>query len=172
MRLFCKLLSAGNHIGVFSEQDADEVFLLRSEEHTSELQSPMYLVCRLLLEKKNLLLVDLDEAVMQPQARERLTGDSLALRALVFMMRKDEVAPVAGAVAALADACEAHGRALDVPAGSARAPRACPIELGARALPQREVRRVPLLFGLVFLFFDARARLRVLHSFPTRRSSD
>src|SRR5437762_9356547 len=27
--------------------------LNRSEEHTSELQSPMYLVCRLLLEKKN-----------------------------------------------------------------------------------------------------------------------
>src|SRR5437879_7933376 len=30
------------------EDDAD----MRSEEHTSELQSPMYLVCRLLLEKK------------------------------------------------------------------------------------------------------------------------
>src|SRR5437762_6511553 len=29
----------------------------RSEEHTSELQSPMYLVCRLLLEKKNEQLV-------------------------------------------------------------------------------------------------------------------
>src|SRR5437764_11466008 len=28
----------------------------RSEEHTSELQSPMYLVCRLLLEKKKILL--------------------------------------------------------------------------------------------------------------------
>src|SRR5437763_7305297 len=28
------------------------VFKARSEEHTSELQSPMYLVCRLLLEKK------------------------------------------------------------------------------------------------------------------------
>src|ERR1017187_4659612 len=28
------------------------VFMARSEEHTSELQSPMYLVCRLLLEKK------------------------------------------------------------------------------------------------------------------------
>src|SRR5437762_7597983 len=27
-------------------------FEIRSEEHTSELQSPMYLVCRLLLEKK------------------------------------------------------------------------------------------------------------------------
>src|SRR5437762_6444542 len=28
---------------------------VRSEEHTSELQSPMYLVCRLLLEKKKTL---------------------------------------------------------------------------------------------------------------------
>src|SRR5690348_17720134 len=27
--------------------------VLRSEEHTSELQSPVHLVCRLLLEKKN-----------------------------------------------------------------------------------------------------------------------
>src|SRR5437879_8027845 len=29
-----------------------DVTFRRSEEHTSELQSPMYLVCRLLLEKK------------------------------------------------------------------------------------------------------------------------
>src|SRR5437762_13192859 len=29
----------------------------RSEEHTSELQSPMYLVCRLLLEKKNIIIL-------------------------------------------------------------------------------------------------------------------
>src|SRR5437763_6290439 len=29
-----------------------EIVEVRSEEHTSELQSPMYLVCRLLLEKK------------------------------------------------------------------------------------------------------------------------
>src|ERR1017187_6098238 len=29
------------------------VVRIRSEEHTSELQSPMYLVCRLLLEKKH-----------------------------------------------------------------------------------------------------------------------
>src|SRR5437879_10503898 len=33
----------------FRQTDLDET---RSEEHTSELQSPMYLVCRLLLEKK------------------------------------------------------------------------------------------------------------------------
>src|SRR5258707_6256861 len=49
----------------FKEQVVHEVFLddlyalaserseLRSEEHTSELQSRQYLVCRLLLEKKN-----------------------------------------------------------------------------------------------------------------------
>src|SRR5437764_8047987 len=29
-------------------------YAVRSEEHTSELQSPMYLVCRLLLEKKKI----------------------------------------------------------------------------------------------------------------------
>src|SRR4051794_41480229 len=34
--------------GVLFHTDAD----LRSEEHTSELQSPVHLVCRLLLEKK------------------------------------------------------------------------------------------------------------------------
>src|SRR3712207_8029840 len=32
------------------------VLLLRSEEHTSELQSRQYLVCRLLLEKKNIVV--------------------------------------------------------------------------------------------------------------------
>src|SRR3712207_7628007 len=35
--------------------DHDDVVLGRSEEHTSELQSRQYLVCRLLLEKKNCL---------------------------------------------------------------------------------------------------------------------
>src|SRR5690348_17889569 len=34
------------------DRDAGEV-ATRSEEHTSELQSPVHLVCRLLLEKKN-----------------------------------------------------------------------------------------------------------------------
>src|SRR5690348_17389955 len=34
-------------------RNLQEVFGERSEEHTSELQSPVHLVCRLLLEKKN-----------------------------------------------------------------------------------------------------------------------
>src|SRR5437879_9445997 len=33
-------------------RDHVDTVVRRSEEHTSELQSPMYLVCRLLLEKK------------------------------------------------------------------------------------------------------------------------
>src|SRR5437879_2092802 len=33
-------------------QNVELPMIYRSEEHTSELQSPMYLVCRLLLEKK------------------------------------------------------------------------------------------------------------------------
>src|SRR5437762_7909555 len=35
----------------------------RSEEHTSELQSPMYLVCRLLLEKKKIISFPIRNAV-------------------------------------------------------------------------------------------------------------
>src|SRR3712207_8107667 len=39
--------------GSFRDQDFSELFFVpRSEEHTSELQSRQYLVCRLLLEKK------------------------------------------------------------------------------------------------------------------------
>src|SRR3712207_7476695 len=37
-------------------REDDEFQALRSEEHTSELQSRQYLVCRLLLEKKKSLL--------------------------------------------------------------------------------------------------------------------
>src|SRR5437879_7896626 len=40
-------------IKAFASAGVDPKYMgMRSEEHTSELQSPMYLVCRLLLEKK------------------------------------------------------------------------------------------------------------------------
>ena len=42
---------------VFWDDVLLEQVLSRSEEHTSELQSPMYLVCRLLLEKKIFLMI-------------------------------------------------------------------------------------------------------------------
>src|SRR5437899_6607790 len=38
---------------MLGELSEDEIRFLRSEEHTSELQSLRHLVCRLLLEKKN-----------------------------------------------------------------------------------------------------------------------
>src|SRR5438876_4964665 len=40
-------------VGHARRQALRPALLLRSEEHTSELQSPVHLVCRLLLEKKN-----------------------------------------------------------------------------------------------------------------------
>src|SRR3712207_8611347 len=39
---------------------------VRSEEHTSELQSRQYLVCRLLLEKKKIILLSRQPAVSAP----------------------------------------------------------------------------------------------------------
>src|SRR5207248_5696783 len=44
-------------LGKTREEALRNLAELRSEEHTSELQSPYDLVCRLLLEKKNLLLI-------------------------------------------------------------------------------------------------------------------
>src|SRR5437879_7366635 len=41
-------------LGRGTENHISKIRKNRSEEHTSELQSPMYLVCRLLLEKKNI----------------------------------------------------------------------------------------------------------------------
>src|SRR5688500_19451842 len=43
----------------------------RSEEHTSELQSPCNLVCRLLLEKKNLQLL---QRMSEPHTRRYVTA--------------------------------------------------------------------------------------------------
>src|SRR5436189_2446587 len=40
---------------VMADAAVSVLVIVRSEEHTSELQSPMYLVCRLLLEKKKKL---------------------------------------------------------------------------------------------------------------------
>src|SRR3712207_8161305 len=52
-------LAGGVVVSVPVPQEAamprEEIDGLRSEEHTSELQSRQYLVCRLLLEKKNTL---------------------------------------------------------------------------------------------------------------------
>src|SRR3712207_7741400 len=48
-------LSEGRNTTVPELVEGTQHHLRRSEEHTSELQSRQYLVCRLLLEKKNVL---------------------------------------------------------------------------------------------------------------------
>src|SRR2546422_4439966 len=50
--------------------------LTRSEEHTSELQSRLHLVCRLLLEKKKIsYFASADEACVRLQAGHRTAAD-------------------------------------------------------------------------------------------------
>src|SRR5690348_17787024 len=48
-----ELAFAGN-FGQMAALRGDDIAAVRSEEHTSELQSPVHLVCRLLLEKKKI----------------------------------------------------------------------------------------------------------------------
>src|SRR5690554_7106587 len=50
--LFLPVFLTPSLITFFQDLNFTEVFTLRSEEHTSELQSRPHLVCRLLLEKK------------------------------------------------------------------------------------------------------------------------
>src|SRR4051794_41687882 len=45
---------AGLAAAVYGASEGLDVLEARSEEHTSELQSPVHLVCRLLLEKKKM----------------------------------------------------------------------------------------------------------------------
>src|SRR5437764_6243196 len=55
----------------------------RSEEHTSELQSPMYLVCRLLLEKKKVVtavLAVIKTRSARSEMRRALPGKRYCLR--------------------------------------------------------------------------------------------
>src|SRR5256885_573420 len=61
---------------------------VRSEEHTSELQSPCNIVCRLLLEKKYLIscLIWLDLVASLPLIKERILVIILLLHFLSLML--------------------------------------------------------------------------------------
>src|SRR5476651_2808570 len=50
---------------------------IRSEEHTSELQSRQYLVCRLLLEKKKELYREMDKRIKIIEETKTLTNTSV-----------------------------------------------------------------------------------------------
>src|SRR5207249_967297 len=85
------------------------------------------------------------QAVVQPVGGERLAGERLGLCDLVLVVREDQIQAAAVDVEVRAQVLHAHGRALDVPAGTAGTPGAVPGRLaGLRRLPEGEVARVPL----------------------------
>src|SRR3712207_7461176 len=55
-----EVLSHPPDVVVLGDGDGDRTLARRSEEHTSELQSRQYLVCRLLLEKKKKMIILFD----------------------------------------------------------------------------------------------------------------
>src|SRR5258708_25749705 len=69
------------HRGDWRADDHD----VRSEEHTSELQSPDHLVCRLLLEKKNTLPISIAPSIVTiQQPANRSSSASATSRACAF----------------------------------------------------------------------------------------
>src|SRR2546423_9381694 len=67
------LFDAGAFTASIVARGAEETLkAARSEEHTSELQSLAYLVCRLLLEKKNSIHRQTGAACLTPLARQTL----------------------------------------------------------------------------------------------------
>src|SRR5258705_4305182 len=58
---------AGSQVHVVNLRSGDVVRSIRSEEHTSELQSLRHLVCRLLLEKKKHRRLDDVPAIVRPR---------------------------------------------------------------------------------------------------------
>src|ERR1017187_8432115 len=66
-------MSTGQPRQVVSEAKTWKAMSHRSEEHTFELQSPMYLVCRLLLEKHcRTLAIEAQLAKLQPAKRQQM----------------------------------------------------------------------------------------------------
>src|SRR5256885_3884376 len=67
--------------------------VMRSEEHTSELQSPCNLVCRLLLEKKNNALHGLPLAFRSGEALAfrglNVAAETITIRILLHLLRND-----------------------------------------------------------------------------------
>src|SRR5437868_3142002 len=97
---------------------------------------------------------------VQPIADEGLVGAGFALGDLVLVVRKDVVDAAGMDVEALAQVLHAHRRALDVPAGPARAERSLPRLLFRLArLPEDEVARIVLA---VVIDVDARPGLEAL----------
>ena len=82
---------------------------------------------------------------MHPIVGEGLAGKALALRYFILMVREDEILAAAVNINGVAEIAPVHRGALDMPAGSALAPRGIPCGLaGLLGFPDGEVHRLAL----------------------------
>lgn len=82
---------------------------------------------------------------MHPIVGERLAGKALALGYLILMVREDKILTAAVDIYRVAEIAPVHRGALDMPAGSALAPRGIPCGLaGLRGFPDGEIHRLAL----------------------------
>src|SRR2546429_3247111 len=77
------------------------LFFSRSEEHTSELQSRLHLVCRLLLEKKNREVRLFERQLERDAPTKRRADDDSAAQAAILHVALDEPREVPDRVADL-----------------------------------------------------------------------
>src|SRR5690625_1062758 len=83
--------------------------------------------------------------VMHPDIGEGFACRGLALRDLVFMMRKLKIQPATMNIEMIAQAAGRHGRALDMPARPANPPGRRPARLiRFSRFPEHEIERIAL----------------------------
>ena len=93
-------------------------------------------------------VVDPNEAVMHPDIYEAVTGCSAGLGYLVLMMRELQIHSTTMDVKMTAQAVDRHGRAFDMPARSAIAPRRLPARLTRLGrLPEHKIQWI--ILGLI-----------------------
>ena len=116
----------------------------------------------------HLLAGELDHPVVDPQLGQLGPARAARLRRLVLVVGEHEVRATAVDVEPGAEQPLGHRRALDVPAGPARAPRGVPRRVLARLLrlPEREVERILLAFGAL----DALALVHVVDASMRQRA--
>src|SRR5437867_7118692 len=68
----CYAVGPSDFATIYNVQKLWDAGVDRSEEHTSELQSPYDLVCRLLLEKKNIQRHSIEQKAIRPQRSNTL----------------------------------------------------------------------------------------------------
>src|SRR5437764_530460 len=160
--LTTKTSTADSRIG--SDSASNPVMTTRSEEHTSELQSPMYLVCRLLLEKKKGAIAGGIASALAGGAMSKLFGGGQ--KAASGGIQGDVLATDNNTVGMGDAGIKSAIQGSNVPNPDDAVPS---FVSGAMAKAGKGLLEGTLQAGFFFYCYGFH---RYLHSFPTRRSSD